>query len=121
MYLYIYGDTDQVSAAIGIPALMVGSAEGEDLWAAVRASGSGGAQARVTLPLPPEGTRTSPDTLAGFSARGPTVDTRVKPDVVAPGEAVWSARSDGDLGSRQCGAGPRGSDHALTVMSWTYM
>ena len=117
----VMGDTDQVSAAIGIPALMVGSAEGEALWAAVRASGSGGAQARVTLPLPPEGTRTSPDTLAGFSARGPTVDTRVKPDVVAPGEAVWSARSDGDLGSRQCGADPRASDHALTVMSWTYM
>ena len=117
----VMGDTEQVPAAIGIPALMVGSVEGEVLWAAVRESDSGGVQARVTLPLPPEGARMSPDTLAGFSARGPTLDTRVKPDVVAPGEAVWSARSDGDPGSRQCGADPRGRDHALTVMSGTCM
>lgn len=30
-----------------------------------------------------------------FSSRGPTADGRVKPDVVAPGERIWSCRSGG--------------------------
>ncbi|WP_432783371.1 S8 family serine peptidase [Pseudomonas corrugata] len=34
-----------------------------------------------------------PDVLAAFSSRGPTDESRVKPDLVAPGTAVVSARS----------------------------
>jgi subtilisin family serine protease len=30
----------------------------------------------------------------GFSSRGPTADGRIKPDIVAPGEGVWSARPE---------------------------
>jgi subtilisin family serine protease len=30
-----------------------------------------------------------------FSSRGPTADGRIKPDVVAPGERIWSCRSGG--------------------------
>ncbi|CAM9855742.1 unnamed protein product [Laminaria digitata] len=36
------------------------------------------------------------DTVAYFSSYGPTQDGRIKPEVVAPGDAVYSARSDGD-------------------------
>ncbi|KAJ5480021.1 Peptidase S8/S53subtilisin/kexin/sedolisin [Penicillium desertorum] len=35
----------------------------------------------------------SPGGLAAFSSRGPTVESRIKPDVVAPGTAILSARS----------------------------
>lgn len=35
----------------------------------------------------------TPDVLAAFSSRGPTDESRVKPDLVAPGTAVISARS----------------------------
>lgn len=35
----------------------------------------------------------SPEGLAAFSARGPTSDGRIKPDVVAPGTGILSARS----------------------------
>ncbi|CAM9449287.1 unnamed protein product, partial [Hapterophycus canaliculatus] len=35
------------------------------------------------------------DTLAWFSSYGPTTDSRIKPEVVAPGDQVFSARSDG--------------------------
>lgn len=35
----------------------------------------------------------SPDSVAGFSSRGPTADGRLKPDVVAPGEGVDGARA----------------------------
>ena len=34
-----------------------------------------------------------PNTLAGFSSRGPTADGRIKPDVVAPGTWVLSVRA----------------------------
>jgi len=34
-----------------------------------------------------------PDGLAAFSSRGPTLESRIKPDVVAPGTAVLSTRS----------------------------
>ena len=37
------------------------------------------------------------DYLAAFSSRGPTRDGRIKPDVVAPGEFIESARADPDF------------------------
>ncbi|MEM7581767.1 MAG: S8 family serine peptidase [Acidobacteriota bacterium] len=41
--------------------------------------------------------------LAGFSSRGPTDDGRLKPDLVAPGIAVISTRTDKFQGYRQWG------------------
>jgi len=35
------------------------------------------------------------DVIAGFSSRGPTIDFRVKPDVVAPGVNIVAARASG--------------------------
>lgn len=35
------------------------------------------------------------DIIAYFSSIGPTLDGRVKPDVVAPGEYILAARGDG--------------------------
>lgn len=40
--------------------------------------------------------------LSSFSSRGPTRDGRIKPDVVAPGEFILSARSDGNVTTQQC-------------------
>lgn len=39
--------------------------------------------------------RFSMDNMATFSSRGPTKDKRLKPDVVIPGQPIFSARSDG--------------------------
>ncbi|MBA4026837.1 MAG: flagellar hook-length control protein FliK [Cyanobacteria bacterium DS3.002] len=36
---------------------------------------------------------TNPEGMAAFSSRGPTKDSRIKPDVVAPGTSILSARS----------------------------
>jgi serine protease AprX len=44
-------------------------------------------------PIADETVSGSPDGLAGFSSRGPCTDRRVKPDVVAPGTDIVSAKS----------------------------
>lgn len=65
------------------------------------ANGNGGPAAR-TLITPADGdsvlgigAEDSTGVVAGFSARGPTADGRVKPDLSAPGAAVWVATPSG--------------------------
>lgn len=41
--------------------------------------------------------------IARFSSRGPTVDGRIKPDIVAPGSSVGSAAGDTVQGNDNCG------------------
>ncbi|MGB9760706.1 MAG: S8 family serine peptidase, partial [Thermoproteota archaeon] len=37
------------------------------------------------------------DNIAWFSSRGPTLDLRIKPDIVAPGVDIWAALAKGSL------------------------
>lgn len=46
----------------------------------------------------------SPNNLALFTARGPAMDGRIKPDVVAVGDKILSTRSQGTLPQRACNA-----------------
>jgi len=39
------------------------------------------------------------DSIVGFSSRGPTFDGRIKPDICAPGVAVWTQGPDGSFAS----------------------
>jgi hypothetical protein len=41
-------------------------------------------------------------TVAFFSSRGPTMDGRISPDLVGPGNAVDSAQASGSLASATC-------------------
>ena len=61
------------------------------------------------------------DNLAGFSSLGPTADGRLKPDLVAPGEDIHSAYSDGQPYSYQCEQDSKSEQAALTRMSGTSM
>eukprot|EP00287_Rhodomonas_sp_CCMP768_P026058 CAMPEP_0202829982 /NCGR_PEP_ID=MMETSP1389-20130828/15861_1 /ASSEMBLY_ACC=CAM_ASM_000865 /TAXON_ID=302021 /ORGANISM="Rhodomonas sp., Strain CCMP768" /LENGTH=1038 /DNA_ID=CAMNT_0049503575 /DNA_START=13 /DNA_END=3129 /DNA_ORIENTATION=- len=54
---------------------------------------------------PDGGVGKSVDNVAIFSSKGPTADGRFKPTVVAPGENIASADSDGAAYSFQCSAG----------------
>ncbi|CAN0198488.1 unnamed protein product, partial [Ectocarpus sp. 6 AP-2014] len=42
------------------------------------------------------------DTVAVFSSYGPTSDSRIKPEVLAPGDAIYSAASDGSMDTHSC-------------------
>lgn len=63
--------------------------------------------------------RYNDENMADFSSRGPTADGRVKPELVAPGQYIISARSDGkiDGGAGQCAS----VQSALTSMAGTSM
>ena len=47
----------------------------------------------VTQPLQRDRVADNPDGMVAFSSRGPTQESRIKPDVVAPGSAILSAKS----------------------------
>ncbi|MBS3817019.1 MAG: S8 family serine peptidase [Candidatus Thermoplasmatota archaeon] len=61
-----------------------------------------------------------PESIAGFSSRGWTVDNRVKPDVVAPGEGIYSTKPDGTYQtmSGTSMANPATAGAAATVVDW---
>ena len=58
-------------------------------------------------PIATETVSGSPDAIAAFSSRGPCTDRRVKPDVVAPGTDILSAKSKLASLQRFWGPGPQ--------------
>jgi hypothetical protein len=93
--------------SLQIAAFAVSPSTGEAIISAAREYG---AQALLELPLVEE----TAGPVADFSGSGPTKDGRIKPDVLAPGEGVFSVRSDGDLASMQCGITIGASDLIVT-------
>ncbi len=88
-----------------IPSVMVERGPGEALMAhAGTRQGSNNATEgiRISGPVPFVLPGHHEFRLSSFSSRGPTKDGRLKPDLLAPGEYIISARSDGDLGTFQC-------------------
>lgn len=59
---------------------------------------------KLTLPLPIDASGdVGPEYVAAFSSLGPTMDGRLKPDLMAPGEFVFSAKANALLGSTPAG------------------
>ena len=57
--------------------------------------------------------------VASYSSKGPASDQRVKPDLVAPGHSIISARSDGNSQSNQCGSLLGQADFGITTKQGT--
>ena len=77
-----------VEAATQIPAVMIGNREGIGLREFLAAAGAG---AEALLGGRLQAIPMTPNQMAGFSARGPSTDFGIKPDLVAPGTNVYSA------------------------------
>eukprot|EP00003_Mantamonas_plastica_P015538 TRINITY_DN262_c0_g1_i25.p1 TRINITY_DN262_c0_g1~~TRINITY_DN262_c0_g1_i25.p1 ORF type:complete len:777 (+),score=177.23 TRINITY_DN262_c0_g1_i25:1574-3904(+) len=97
---------------LSIPSVMMDKQEGEQIISAL-GSGPSTTDLRVDLGpqvIAPPSKYYSTDNMASFSSRGPTQDARLKPDLVAPGYRISSAKSDGNQASPTC------SDDPLTIM-----
>jgi hypothetical protein len=89
------------NSEIRIPALCVTQRIGQQLLAMVRA-GNGAITLRLFDALVDDETK-SIENVAEFSSKGPTWDGRIKPDVLAPGDPIFTARSDGNVETNACG------------------
>ncbi len=80
----------------GIPAMMIGYADGVSLKAWVDANSG----ATVTLDPAFTATATTPDAVAAFSSRGPAMGTNgIKPELLAPGADLYTATQKADPNS----------------------
>jgi minor extracellular serine protease Vpr len=81
----------------GIPAVMIGNTAGASLRDYIRSA------PRPTATIDPQLTPlpTTPDLMAQFSSRGPSIDMEVKPDLVAPGTDIFSATQNLDAGGSE--------------------
>ncbi len=71
-----------------IPAAMIGNLEG---LALKQFLGSAGRPVEATLGAQQQAIPTTPNRIASFSAEGPSTDFGIKPDLAAPGTAIYSA------------------------------
>eukprot|EP01080_Neovahlkampfia_damariscottae_P002238 gene2238-2412_t len=58
----------------------------------------------------------TPEIVSSFSSRGPTMDGRIKPDVLNVGDTIQSVHSDGNLSTFQCGDMPPDSANNLATL-----
>ncbi|ANB18357.1 S8 family serine peptidase [Dokdonella koreensis] len=59
--------------------------------------------AKSPLTIGASGAGTAGENVAGFSSRGPTIDGRIKPDIMAQGDGIVSSASAGTPPSASCG------------------
>ena len=72
-------------------------------------------------PLASDHQANNPEGLAAFSSRGPTDTNRLKPDVVAPGTAILSARSGKIINTENINVGGISGDDKWMYLSGTSM
>jgi len=88
----------QNSGLVTIPSGMISLSAGKAL---LNATLFGPVNVTIRLATTWQGPHLSVRTLADFSARGPTEDQRIKPDVLCPGHMITSASSDGSSTTNQ--------------------
>ena len=96
--VYVYSDRDHGGASeqvLALPGVALGRRDGPAFLARLRASPDG-LQGTI-YPDVSRGHNGVADVLAASSGRGPGIDGTLKPDLSAPGTAIWSSVNDGTL------------------------
>jgi len=132
----IFTSHSGVSSAVAIPVVSISQ---EDTWSIIGAFtlqyvpgystiyslvGPSASGVNSTFPIVSSersDRRFTHEDLSYFSSRGPTTDTRNKPDIIAPGQEIFSANSDGRPGSYQCGDSAGELNSSILMMSGTSM
>ena len=107
--------TDNEAPTIVVPALMV--AHTAD--ALLTLTDDEQRKVKFTFPVALNADAFDVNRLASFSSRGPTVDGRIKPDVLAPGEKIQSSYSTKRNDDYQCD--PRRNGNTLRALQGTSM
>lgn len=96
-------DADEVTW--DFPDLLVAIAAGNNgtCCASVGSAVGSPGLAKSALTVGASGAGSSGQNAASFSSRGPTVDRRTKPDVMAQGDGIVSSASNGDPNTGSCG------------------
>ncbi|WP_195986676.1 S8 family serine peptidase [Clostridium sp. D53t1_180928_C8] len=71
------------------PSIAITKEEGDQIKALLEETTDSGEPLKVTFNVTGKA-KTEPDILASFSSRGPSSDETIKPDVVAPGDGIFS-------------------------------
>jgi len=108
---------------VTIPCVMISKTHGEAVLGAVVIAASKMQQVNVIVPIVTNtgGDNVAHHTLTDTSARGPTDELRIKPDVLCPGVGIYSAHSDGNTKTFNCGMHIGSPNAAVAVMSGTSM
>ena len=78
--------------AVSQGVMVVAAAGNEGWWGYFTVTAPGTASEVITVGASDKG-----DEIAGFSSRGPTIDLRIKPEIVAPGVDIWAALAKDSL------------------------
>jgi len=103
---------------VTIPCIMISKTHGDAVFAASKMQ-----QLNVIVPIVTNtgGDNVAHHTLVDTSARGPTDELRMKPDVLCPGVNIYSAHSDGNTKTLNCAMDIGASNAGVAVMSGTSM
>eukprot|EP00667_Euglena_gracilis_P001136 EG_transcript_1136 len=105
-------DAPDLALQYGLPVGILGLDDGSTLLASVQ-GGAATAVLEAALPDLADNPRLGAETVAVGSSRGPTFDSRIKPDVLAPGAPILSAD-----GSQPCAVAARsGTSSSAAVVA----
>jgi len=115
--------SENEASQVTIPCVMLSKTHGEAVLGAAAVAAGEMLPVNVIVPIVTNtgGDNVAHHTLADTSARGPTDELRMKPDVLCPGVNIYSAHSDGNTNTFNCAMHIGAPNAGIAVMSGTSM
>ena len=132
LFVIFFNNVDDIIVVMGsensatqanIPCVLISQTHGAFILKATEIAAMRARKLNITVPIITSvgGENGARHTLADISARGPTNELRIKPDVLCPGIGIYSAHSDGSTTTFNCGMNIGASRASIAIMSGTSM